>query len=111
VSSARESSAEILKLGHQLGVPPSRLHFLADVDAGELRALRAQIGHAMFTADKHHFAKVAAVSKLVPVALAAKITEHALSPLIAARTAEVLEPARAVEMVVRLSDGYAADVS
>lgn len=109
--SALGPSAEILKLAHQLGVPSSRLDFLAKVEPDELRALRGQIADALFNADKHHFSKVVAVSKIVPGALAAKITEHALSPLIAARTAELLEPARAVDMVGRLSDRYLADVS
>lgn len=108
---AHDSSAEILKLAHQLGVPHAELDFLAGVDATELRTLRGQIGEALFEADKHHFSKVVAVSKIVPAALAAKLTEHTLSPLIAARTAELLEPARAVDMVGRLSDRYLADVS
>jgi hypothetical protein len=106
-----DSSAEIQKLAHQLGVPPARLEFLAAVDADELRTLRRQIGDVLFNVDKHHFSKVVAVSKIIPAALAAKITERALSPLIAARTAELLEPARAADMVARLSDGYLADVS
>jgi hypothetical protein len=105
------TDAEILKLAHQLGVPRAQLAFLTRVDAAELRTLRAQIGDALFEADKHHFSKVVAVSKIVPAALAAKLTEYTLSPLIAARTAELLEPARAVDMVRRLSDRYLADVS
>ena len=39
------------------------------------------------------------------------MTEFALPPMIAARTAELLDPAKAAEMVGRLSDGYLADVS
>lgn len=111
MNTALEPSPEILKLAHQLGVPPDRLDFLAAVGAEDLRALRKQIGEALFNADKHHFSKVVTMSKIVPGALAAKITEHALQPLIAARTAELLEPARAADMVVRLSDRYLADVS
>jgi hypothetical protein len=109
--SALDSDAEIRKLAHQLGVASSRLGFLDAVPAADLRALRGQIGEALFQADKHQFSKVVAVSKVVPAALAAKVTEHALSPLIAARTAELLDPPRAVDMVKRLSDHYLADVS
>ena len=79
--SALDTDAEILKLAHQLGVPTSRLDFLAAVPPADLRALRGQIGEALFQADKHQFSKVVAVSKVVPTAIAAKITEHALSPL------------------------------
>ena len=105
------STAEIFKLAHQLGVDSSELEFLAPLPADDLRALRQQIGDYLFEADKHHFTKVAAISRLVPVAIAAKVTEFALPPMIAARTAELLDPAKAAEMVGRLSDGYLADVS
>jgi hypothetical protein len=103
--------AEIRKLAHQLGVPPSRLQFLAAVPVEDLARLRRQIGEVLFEANKQHFARVVAASKLVPSGLAAKITERALPPLVAARTAELLDPPRAVDMVARLSDDYLADVA
>lgn len=105
------SAAEIEKLAHQLGVATSELDFLTKVPVGDLRELRRQIGDYLFEADKHHFTKVAAVSRVVPTAIAAKVTEFALPPLIAARTAELLDPAKAADMVTRLSGGYLADVS
>lgn len=105
------SAAELRKLAHQLGVDPRRLEFLETVSAEDLRTLRAQIGDYLFETDKHHFTKVAAISRLVPAAVAAKVTEFALPPLIAARTAELLDPHRAADMVGRLSDSYLADVS
>ncbi len=103
--------AEICKLAHQLGVPPARLGFLADVPVGELSQLRRQVGDVLFEANKQHFARVVAASKLLPPALAAKITERALPPLVAAHTAELLDPPRAVAMVAGLSDRYLADVA
>jgi hypothetical protein len=106
-----DETPEIRKLAHQLGVDPSRLQFLSDVPQADLRELRGLVGEYLFQADRHHFDKVVAVSKIVPTALAAKVTEHALPPLIAARTAELLEPTKAVDMVGRLSDRYLADVS
>ncbi|PZS13980.1 MAG: hypothetical protein DLM57_15435 [Pseudonocardiales bacterium] len=109
--SPRESTAEIQKLAHTLGVEPARLSALADVPAADLRVLRAQIADALFEADRPAFAKMAALSKALPGSVAAKITEHALAPLLAARTAELVEPHRAVDMVSRMSDGYLADVS
>ncbi len=111
MTNALDSSAEIQKLAHTLGVTFERLAALAAVPAADLRILRAQIADALFEADKPHFAKMAALSKAVPVAVATKITEHAVPPLLAARTAELIEPARAVDMVARMSDGYLADVS
>jgi hypothetical protein len=111
VSAVTETNPELHKLAHQLGVEPEQLDFLEAVPIDDLRALRQQIGDYLFEADKHHFTKVAAISRLVPVAIAAKVTEFALPPMIAARTAELLDPAKAAEMVGRLSDGYLADVS
>lgn len=105
------SAAEVDKLAHLLGVEADRLAALLAVPGEDLQVLRRQIGDLLFQADRHHFAKVATLSKAVPPAVAAKIAEFALPPVLAARTAELLEPRRAVEMVARLSDGYLADVS
>lgn len=106
-----DSTAELRKLGHSLGVPVERLSALADATPADLRALRRQLGEALFQADKHHFAKIATLSKAIPTPIAAKVTEFALPPLLAARTAELLEPHRAGELVNRISDSYLADVA
>jgi hypothetical protein len=105
------AAAELQKLAHCLAVEPAELGMLADVASGDLRALRKQIDNALFEADKHLFARIASLSKVVPVAVAAKMTEFALPPLLAARSAELIEPAKAGEMVKRLSVDYLADVS
>ncbi|HEV7203608.1 MAG TPA: hypothetical protein VGN18_03300 [Jatrophihabitans sp.] len=106
-----DATAEARKLAHTLGVGPERLSMLDGVPGADLRTLRKQIGEALFQADKPHFARVAALSKAVPTALAAKLTEAVLPPLLAARTAELIEPGRAVEMVTRVSERYLADVA
>jgi hypothetical protein len=111
MSAAPRATAELRKLAHALDVEPSRLDFVAELPADDLRALRKQVGEALFRADKHYFVRVAALSKAVPVAVVAKLTEVVLPPLIAARTAELLEPSRATELVGRISEKYLADVS
>lgn len=108
---SQNAQAELLKLAHQVGVDADELAFLAAVPAEELRALRAQIGEALFQADKHYFVKVAALSKNIPSPIAAKVTEFALPPLIAARVTELLDPAKAADLVVRISGGYLAKVA
>ncbi|PZS34125.1 MAG: hypothetical protein DLM58_06355 [Pseudonocardiales bacterium] len=105
------SAAQIQKLAHALGVEPVRLAGLAGLPADDVRTLRSQIADALFEADKPRFVRMAALSKAVPGALAAKLTEFAMPPLLAARTAELIEPHRAVDLVRHLSDGYLADVS
>jgi hypothetical protein len=105
------ATAELRKLAHALDVAPERLSMVETLPAADLRTLRKQVGEALFRADRHYFARVAALSKAVPVAVAAKLTEVVLPPLIAARTAELLEPRRAAELVGRISEKYLADVS
>ncbi|HEV7193241.1 MAG TPA: hypothetical protein VGN35_08530 [Jatrophihabitantaceae bacterium] len=105
------TTSELRKLAHVLGVDVGRLSSLSGVPAADLRTLRGQISDALFEADRPRFAKVAALSKAIPVPIAAKVTEHAFPPLLAARTAELVDPHKASELVARLSDTYLADVS
>jgi hypothetical protein len=106
-----QATAELRKLAHALDVEPDRLNSVAGLPADDIRTLRKQVGEALFQADKHYFARVAALSKAIPGSVAAKLTEVVLPPLIAARTAELLEPRRAADLVGRISAKYLADVS
>ncbi|MDP9115923.1 MAG: hypothetical protein M3O28_01395 [Actinomycetota bacterium] len=103
--------AELRKLAHTLGVQVERLDGLRSIPAADVSVLRTQIAEYLFQADKQHFAKIAALSSAVPVSVAAKLTEHAFPPLLAARTAELIDPRKAADLVSRISDAYLADVS
>ena len=105
------TAAELRKLAHTLGVKPDRVEMLAHLPAEDVRALRKQVAEALFQADRPHFVRVANIAKAVPVPIAAKVTQAVLPPLLAARSAELLDPARAAELVARLPDAYLADVS
>jgi hypothetical protein len=105
------TTAELRKLAHALDVDVDRLEMLAELPAEDLRTLRTQVGEALFQSDKHYFVRMAALTKTVPGAVSAKLTEAVVPPLIAARTAELLEPKRAAELVGRISEAYLADVS
>ena len=102
---------ELRKLARALELDEDRLGFLGTLPEEDLRTLRRQVGEAMFQADRPSLVRVAALSKAVPVAVAVKLTEAVLPPLIAARTSELLEPHRAAELVSRISPKYLADVS
>lgn len=110
-SDAPAAEAELRKLAHVLDVPESSLSMVAGLPVEDLRTLRTQVGEALFQADRPAFARVAALSKLVPTAVAAKLTEVALPPLLAARTTELLDPGRAAELVARISPGYLSRVA
>jgi hypothetical protein len=106
-----DTTAELRKLAHALGVDGSRLAMLEGVAPQDLHDFRKQIAEALFQADKHFFARIAALSRAVPGAVAAKLTEAVLPPVLAARTAELIEPKKAADLVGRISDRYLADVS
>jgi hypothetical protein len=111
MSGHRDPVAERRKLAHALGVGVDQLAMLDSVPADDVQTLRQQVAEAMFEADRHHFVRLAALAKALPAAVAALLAEATFPPLLAARTAELLEPARAVEMVARMSDRYSADVA
>lgn len=102
---------ELRKLARALEMGEERLAFLGTLPAQDLRTLRHQVSEAMFQADRPSLLRVAALSRAIPVAVAAKLSEVVLPPLIAARTSELLEPHRAAELVGRISTRYLADVS
>jgi len=104
-------SGELRKLAHALDLPPERLDMLAGLPVQDVRALRLQVSDALFEADKPAFVRVAALSKAVPGALAARLTQAVLPPIIAARVAELLDADRAADMVGRLSEAYVAEVA
>ena len=111
MSAGPQATAELRKLAHALDVEPERLAVVAGLPAEDLRTLRTQVSNALFEADKLAFVRVAALSKAVPGSVAAKLTELVLPPIIAARTAELLDPHRAADMVGRLSESYVAEVA
>lgn len=104
-------SPEVQRLAHSLGVPPERLASLESVHHEDVRLLHAQVVEYLFRADRAAFLRVASLSKSVPVAVAAKLAEAALPPLLAARAAELIDSRKAADLVGRLSDQYVADVA
>jgi hypothetical protein len=108
---APEVTAELRKLAHTLDTDPARMEPFAGLPGDDIRTLRKQINEALFQADKHYFSRVATLARTVPTGVTAKITEVVLPPLIAARTAELIEPRKAAEMVGKISVDYMARVA
>ena len=103
--------AEILKLARLLRCPPERLSYLEKVPASDVRRLREQTTDMLFSAHNQALEKLAAASKLLPVALTALIAERAFGPILAARMASLLEPSRAVAVAARLSTQFLAETA
>ena len=105
------AAAEVEKLARALHADPERLAALQALAPHDLRALRHAVTDHLLEADRSHFSRVADAAKALPVAFAAKLAEHALGPLLAARVAAMIELDRTLEIVKRLSTGFLADVA
>jgi hypothetical protein len=103
--------AEILKLARILQRDPHELEYLETVSLEELRALREQTTEVLWSAHGGALSRLAAASKLLPSGLTATIAQRAFGPLLAARMAGLLEPARAVDIATKLPTPFLADVA
>ncbi|SDI74375.1 hypothetical protein SAMN05192558_12037 [Actinokineospora alba] len=103
--------AEIVKLARLLGDEPERFSYLADLPLEDLRVIRERATDVLFSANRGMFERIAAASKLVPVAVTTTVAQKSFGPLLCARIAGVLEPERAVEMAGRLPVEFLADVA
>jgi hypothetical protein len=106
-----DTDAEVAALARVLDADPEELGFLAGLPRADLRRLRTQAGDALFAQDEHQFHRLAALTASVPAALAATIAHHAIPPLLAGMTAQVLDPTKASAMVARLPVPYLCDVA
>ncbi len=102
---------QIARIARLLAIDASQVRGLDDVAEPALRELHDQISEAYFGPGREQFARVAGLSKVVPGAIAGKLAERFLPAQLAARAAELLEPARAGDLVGRVSVGYLADLA
>lgn len=103
--------AEILKLAHLLDREPATLEYLEGVPAADIRALREQIGEMLFTAHDHALRRIAGASRILPTPVIAIIAQRAFGPVLVARLAGMLEPARAIDVASRLPTPFLADAA
>ncbi|HLY49542.1 MAG TPA: hypothetical protein VKR21_10125 [Solirubrobacteraceae bacterium] len=111
MSDRRAVHAEILKLARLLQVEPARLSYLEAVRVEDLRAFRDQATEALFAAHDGALRRLAATSRLLPVALVANLARTTFGPVLAARVAGLLEPERADDVGQRLPTEFVADIA
>lgn len=111
MSAPSGASAQINRLAHLLGVPVSEVAGLDGVPAEELRNLHRQISDAMFGPGRPRFARIAALSERLPASASGRLAERFLPPVLAAQVSVELEPAKARELVNRVSLDYLAELS
>lgn len=106
-----EIRAELLKLGRLLGHAPEELAYLEAVSLVELRRLREQVTEALFDSHLGALQRLAAASRLLPVAVVAQMGEKVFGPLLSGRITGLLDPDRAVDVAARLPDAFLAEVA
>lgn len=104
-------AAQVDRLARRLGVEPDELPDLGSVSAADLRTLHEQVGRSIFAGSEQRLTRIAGLSSALPGPVAARLAEKFLPPSIAARVAELLETARAADLVRRLSVPYLASVA
>lgn len=103
--------AETAKLARLLHQPEQDLAYLSKLGPERLRALRERANAAIFDEARPTLLRVAAASKLLPVAAIALVGEKVFGPLLCARVGGLLPPERALDVALRLPDPFLADVS
>ncbi len=102
---------ERIKLATVLGLDTSALPDLSPLNSFQVRRLRQGLSDAIYLRHRTNYARLAKLSKLLPVKLTAKLTETALGPELAAGVTCELEPARAAKISLKLSTAFLAQLS
>ncbi|WP_067435887.1 hypothetical protein [Nocardioides jensenii] len=102
---------EIIKLADVLNVADAELSALVEVPPADIKTLRVAVGEAIFHQHESRFRRIAKLAGAVPAPLSARIAQLALSPLLGARVAAVMEPDVAVKLAGHLSSTYLADLA
>lgn len=102
---------ELRALAHLLDTDERELAFLDDRPVAELRDLRELTTAAVVGRHDKRLRTLAGAARLVPAPITAKIAQHALGPVFAARVAGALEPREAVKLAEHLSPDFLAELA
>lgn len=105
------TGVELTKLARELGVDESELDFLTALSPERLGEVRTTVSDAMFTRYEPRVRRIAALAKLLPAPLTAKIAQHALGPVLSGRIASVMDSAEAARLATRLPQTFLTDLS
>mgnify|MGYP000651547241 CR=1 FL=1 len=103
--------AELEKLARVLECPPTQLDDLKKLSVEQLRSLREQISAALFDEHAEVFRRLAESSKLLPVAITAKLSKAVFGPMFSARISGLLPVDRAVAIARKLPVDFLADLT
>ncbi len=111
MSEVLQARAEVLKLERLLGVEQGELGFLERLPSEQTRELREQITTQLFDSSAGMLGRVGAAAKLLPSALIARIAVNSFGPLLCARAAGAVEPAKAIDVCRRVPPDFLADAT
>jgi hypothetical protein len=106
-----QDSAEILLLARLLRRRPEELEFLLGAPDADLRVFREQVTEALFDAHTGVIRRLGSAAKLLPSPVLAKIGQKAFGPLLCARIAGEIDPAKATDVAKRLPVSFLTDVA
>lgn len=109
--SSSQRSPQIGRIARLLAVDADDVQGLGEIGDEDLRALHDLISGMLSANGQEPFARVASLSKLLPGSVAGKLAERFLPPELAARVAVLLEPAKARDLVTKVSVDYLAELS
>jgi flagellar motility protein MotE (MotC chaperone) len=105
------TSPQIGRIARLLRIDPTELQGLDDVPDADLRAFHDQISKTIFAEGQQRFARVAGLARTIPGPLAGVLAEKFLPPVMAARVSENLDPAKARDLIGRVSIKYLAEIA
>lgn len=98
--------AELVKLAH-LGIATN----LDGLDADDVRAVREGVSARLFDDARPTLQRVATGARLLPTSLVARVGERVFGAVLCAQVAGLLAPPFALELALRMSDPFLAEVS
>lgn len=111
MSDSVDDRAEILRLARLLRKKPAELSFLLEVEDADLRVFRDQVTDALFSAHAGAIRRLGSAARLLPNPVIVKVGEKVFGPLLCARIAGELDPAKATDLAKRLPVSFLADVA
>jgi hypothetical protein len=106
-----ERRGEVLRLARVLGVEPAELDVLEGASTEDLRELRHAVADRLLDRSRDQFSRAVQLGDLVPGALAAKLSQHVMGPVLGGRAAALLTPEKAADLARRLPADFLADVA
>ena len=103
--------AELIKLSRVLTTDEKSVAFLAPLGPESIRLLQERVSAALFDEHRGALQRLADASRLLPASLVAKMSELVFGPMLSARVAGLMPPARAVEVSTKLHMKFLADVT